>query len=217
MGQGGYGHCEYVKKKERITIIGQNGVKNIKMYDKRFSPITVVTLLFFIMLLSFVALPGCQEQQMDSDAGFLVIQGDAVEGKTRLSMDDLKSMEDGLVEADYFSVNSYGTEEYYSFKGIWVWHIIEEKVNLKDHASKVSFIAEDGYRVEYTLEDVKRDDYIDQHNPETKYKMILAWEEDGREFLSDEGNPIQLVVGQKEPGDVNKPYWVRNVKTIKVD
>ena len=50
-----------------------------------------------------------------------------------------------------------------------------------------------------------------------KYEMILAWEEDGVEYNPEIGNPFRLVVGQKEPGDVNKPYWVLNVKIIRID
>jgi DMSO/TMAO reductase YedYZ molybdopterin-dependent catalytic subunit len=88
---------------------------------------------------------------------------------------------------------------------------------LKDNASQVSFIAEDGYTVGYTLAEVQREDYIDEENPGAKLKLILAWEEGGEEFDPEQGNPFQLVVGQREPGDVNKPYWVRNVKTIRID
>ena len=154
---------------------------------------------------------------MDSDAGFLVIQGDAVEGKTRLSMDDLKSMEDGLVEADYFSLNSYGTGQYFHFHGIGIGYLLQEKVGLKDFASKVVFTADDGYTVEYALADVLREDYINEQNPGVKYKMILAWEENGREYDLKKGNPFRLVVGQRKPGDVNKPYWVNYVRTIRID
>ena len=32
-----------------------------------------------------------------------------------------------------------------------------------------------------------------------------------------DGQPLQLVMGQRQPGDVNKPYWVRYVKTIRID
>ena len=150
-------------------------------------------------------------------ADTLLIEGSAVKGKTSFTLEDLKSMEEGLVEADYFSKNSYGTEEYVHLKGIWVWYILEEKVGLKDHASKVNFIAEDGYEVEFTIEEVKREDYIDEHNPEAKYKMILAWEVDGKENTAKNTSPFQLAIGQREPGDENRPYWVRYVKSIVVD
>ncbi len=191
-----------------------------KKYRQNFSRPAKTLVLLLLALLSVMFLAGCRGGQADSTGagdGFLVIRGDAVNGETRLSMDEIKSMEDGLVEDNYFSVNTYGTKEYTHFKGVWLWHLLKEKASLKDHASKVSIIAEDGYKVEYTLEEIKRDDYIDEQNPGAKYKMILAWEEDGRECDTAEGNPLKLVVGQKEPGDVNKPFWARNVKTIRID
>jgi DMSO/TMAO reductase YedYZ molybdopterin-dependent catalytic subunit len=86
-----------------------------------------------------------------------------------------------------------------------------------DVCSSDLFIAEDGYKVEYTLEEVARSDYLDEQDPEKKLKLILAWEQDGKAFDPQAGNPLQLVVGQREPGDVNKPFWVRNVETIVID
>jgi len=174
----------------------------------------VVALLLFLLVGGL----GCGGTSAEEAVpGVFFIEGDAVEGKVSVTLEELKSMSDGLVEADYFCINSYGTKKYYHFKGVWVWHVLKEKATLKDSVTRVSFIAEDGYKVEYTLEEVKREDYIDEQNPETKYKMILAWEENGREYDLDNGNPFQLVVGQREPGDVNKPYWVRNIKTIRID
>ena len=172
-----------------------------------------ITLLLVLIL---GTMSGCGPAE-EAPTGTILIEGKAVEGKASFTPEDLKSMKDGLVEADYFSINSYGSKGYSHFKGIWVWHILSEKVSLKEHASKVSFIAEDGYQVEYTLEEVKREDYIDQQNPETKYRMILAWEENGIEYDPAMGNPFQLVVGQRETGEQNRPYWVRNVKIIRVD
>jgi DMSO/TMAO reductase YedYZ molybdopterin-dependent catalytic subunit len=177
-----------------------------------------VKMTVFLLILLFISTLGCGCGGVEEvPAGTVIIEGDAVEAKVSLTLEELKAMDEGLVEDDYFSINSYGTREHFHFKGVWVWHLISETVSLKDRAAKVSFIAEDGYTVEYTLEDVQREDYIDEENPGTKLKLILAWEEDGEEFDPKQGNPYQVVVGQREPGDVNKPYWVRHVKTIRID
>ncbi len=168
------------------------------------------------ILLICAVITGCTLQK-ETPVGTVVVDGDVVESKAAFTLEELKSMEEGLREADYFSLNSYGTRKYFHFKGISLGYLLKKKINLKDSASKVTFIAEDGYTVEYTLEDVLKKDYIDEQNPETKYEMILAWEEDGMEYNPEIGNPFRLVVGQKEPGDVNKPYWVLNVKTIRIN
>ena len=171
-----------------------------------------------LLLVLFICAAGCGCAQSEKvPRGTVVIKGDAVQSRASFTLDELKSMEDGLVEATYFALNSYGSKEYVHFKGVWVWHLLNEKVSLQDHASRVTFIAEDGYEVEFPLEDIKREDYIDEQNPQTKYKMILAWEENGREYNPEKGNPFQLVVGQREPGEANRPYWVRNVMIIRID
>jgi len=168
------------------------------------------------IMLTCIIVIGCTSQK-EVPVGTVVIKGGAVGNKALFTLEELKSMEKGLREANYFSLNSHGTQKYFHFKGISLSYLLKEKVNLKDSASKVVFTAEDGYMVEYTLEDVLKKDYIDEQNPETKYEMILAWEEDGVEYNLEIGNPFRLVVGQKEPGDINKPYWVFNVKTICID
>ena len=184
-----------------------------KIYLRKGKTVTFTILFLLIVCISGL---GCSSSEK-APAGALLIEGNAVKDKAAFTLDELKSMEDGLVEADYFSVNSYGTKGYTHFKGIWVWHLLSKQVSLKEDASHVTFIAEDGYQVEYTLEDVMKEDYIDAQAPETRYKMILAWEENGYELDPKAGMPLQLVIGQREPGDVNKPYWVKNVITIRVD
>ncbi|HHY37166.1 MAG TPA: molybdopterin-dependent oxidoreductase [Firmicutes bacterium] len=174
-----------------------------------------IALLLFLLFLAAAA-AGCRTAE-EVPPGTLVIEGEGVKDRALLTLDDLKAMAGGLVEADYFAINTYGTREYFRFKGVWVWHIIEETVDLKDTAGTVTFIGEDGYTVQYSLEEVQREDYLDEERPGAKLKMILAWERDGEELAPEEGNPFQLVVGQREPGDVNKPYWVRNVRTIRID
>ncbi|NMB41369.1 MAG: molybdopterin-dependent oxidoreductase [Firmicutes bacterium] len=172
----------------------------------------------FLLLLLFVFIAGCAcGPRKEILPGTFIIEGDALESKVYFTLEEIQSMEEGLIEADYFSLNSYGTKEYFHFKGIWLGYLLQEKVSLKDHASEVTFIAEDDYTVKLTLADILKEDYIDEQNPEIKHKVILAWEEDGREYDPQKGNPFQLVIGQREPGDVNKPYWVRNIRTIRID
>lgn len=184
-----------------------------KKYLRKGKTVTFTVLILIIICILGL---GCASSEK-APADKILIEGEAVKEQTAFTLDELKAMEEGFVEAEYFFVNSYGTKGYTHFKGIWVWYLLSKQVNLKEDASSVTFIAEDGYQVEYTLEDVMKEDYIDEQTPETRYKMILAWEENGYELDPQTGMPLQLVVGQREPGDVNKPYWVKNVITIRVD
>jgi hypothetical protein len=179
--------------------------------------IKVVLLLCFMLILVSATACGIETSGADKKGPFLTLEGRALDNQVIISLNQLKKMKAGIVEDDYFSLNSYGTKEYFSFKGVWIWHLINNEIGLKKNPEKVTFIAEDGYFVEYTVDEIRREDYMDEQNPDKKYKMILAWEENEKEYDPATGSPFRLVVGQKESGDVNKPNWVQNVQIIQID
>lgn len=140
-----------------------------------------------------------------------------VGNKAAFTLDELKAMTDLIFEGNYYSLNSFGTTKHNIFKGVNLWNLLEQKAQILPEAATVSIIATDGYKMEFTVDEVKKQDYIDETNPEAKFPMIIAWEQDGEEYSTDEGPPFKLIVGQKEPGDVNKPQWVSNIAKIIVD
>jgi len=152
----------------------------------------------------------------ETDDITLKIEGN-VGKELKFTLEELKAMNDIVFEADFFSLNSFGTKKYFHFKGVNLWSLLEQKCEISDDATSVSIIAEDGYEMVFTVEQVKKQDYIDEQNPEILYPMIIAWEEDKVEYDVSEGAPFKLVVGQNEAGDVNKPQWVSNIDKIVVE
>lgn len=146
----------------------------------------------------------------------ITIEGTGIGKSLILSLDDLKGMKDYYFEDDFFSLNSYGTKEYFHFKGIKIKALLE-KAELKENAEIIKFIASDGYEQEFTIGQALKEDYIDEENPDKKYPVIIAWHENGEDYDIEKGAPFRLVIGQKEPGDVNKPQWVQNVAKIVID
>jgi DMSO/TMAO reductase YedYZ molybdopterin-dependent catalytic subunit len=155
------------------------------------------------------------EEQGENIENTLKIKG-LVEKELCLTLEELKAMDDIIFEADFYSLNNFGTTGYTRFKGVKLWDLLKNEGIIKAEASKISIIAQDGYSMEFTPEQVQME-YMDETNPDNKYPMIIAWEENGREYSLDEGNPYKLVVGQKEPGDINKPQWVSNIDLILVE
>lgn len=151
----------------------------------------------------------------EAEQNVLKIKG-LLENELMLSLNDLKAMNDIIFDADFYSLNSYGTTGYTHFKGVKLWKLLESKALINPTAVKITIIAQDGYSTEFTIEQIKME-YMDETNPDNKYPMIIAWEENGEEYSADEGAPYKLVVGQKEPGDVNKPQWVSNIDIIIVE
>lgn len=146
----------------------------------------------------------------------LKIKG-SVEKPLTLSLEELKAMEDLTYSETFYSLNSFGTTEYTDFKGIKLWPLLEEKAHILEDANTVKIIAIDGYHVSFTINEVKRMDYIDETNQNLQLPVIIAWEENGEVYDSEDGPPYKLVIGQKEPGDVNKPQWVRDIDAIIVE
>ncbi len=157
-----------------------------------------------------------EEHAQSEYQSVLEIQG-LVENETDFTLTELKDMSDLIYEADFYSLNNFGTTGYTHFKGINLWMLLESKAKIMPNASQITIIAHDGYKITFSVEMVKKQDYIDETNPDTKYPMIIAWEEKGVEYDPEEGAPYKLVVGQKEAGDINKPNWVSNIDKIIVE
>jgi hypothetical protein len=170
-----------------------------------------------VLLIFGLIITGCQGLFPAYDAYTVEISGSGVAAPVQVSLKQMKEMEAGLVEANYFSLNSYGTKEYTDFRGVWLWHLLQESATLSENAKTRH--TDSGGRVPGELYPGRGEAgrYIDEQDPAAAYKMIIAWEQEGEAFDPEKGNPFQLVVGQREPGDVNKPYWVRNISTIEVE
>jgi DMSO/TMAO reductase YedYZ molybdopterin-dependent catalytic subunit len=134
-----------------------------------------------------------------------------------ITLDELKSMDAIVVEEDFYSKNSSGTTGHTKFKGVNLWLLLEEWAGIDAKASKVTVLANDGYKMTFTIEQVMKQDYLDETAPDKKLPMIIAWEENGIEYNPEDGPPYQLVVGQIVPGDFNKFQWVTMVVSIVVE
>lgn len=159
--------------------------------------------------------PELKEEAEIEGVNILKIEG-KVDNPLSLKLDDLKAMGDLIFEGNFYSLNNFGTTQHTKFKGVNLWGLLQ-KAQITSDAAKVRIVATDGYEMEFTVDEVKRQDYIDETDPNVKLPMIIAWEENGVEYDSEEGPPYKLIIGQKEPGDVNKPQWVSNIDRIIVE
>lgn len=170
----------------------------------------------------FVDSNAVEKQESDIEEELIVaenslkIQG-LVETDLSLSLEELKAMEDIIFEGDFYWLNSFGTTGHTHFKGVNLWKLLETRASIKSEATFVSVTAQDGYKMQFTIDQVKKQDYIDETNPDASFPIIVAWEENKEEYSTDKGAPFKLVVGQKEAGDTNKPQWVSDIDKIIVE
>lgn len=141
----------------------------------------------------------------------LTVEGSGVDKTCYFTLDQFKNETEGRVAQKYYAINNFGTKEHYDFEGISLPYILDHLVGMKSDIESVTIEASDGYKRIYNLSDTRKD-YIDETNPDAKFPMILAWNENGDDLTGE--NPLKFVIGQTEAGDVNKSNWVRNVAKI---
>ena len=157
-----------------------------------------------------------EEKPADERKNILKVEG-KVNTELSLSLADLQGFTDIGFSGTFYSLNSFGTTDHTDFKGINLWLLLKNKAGISDTATSVKIIAVDGYEIQFSISQVKRSDYIDETNQDVKLPIIIAWQENGVNYSSNDGPPYKLVIGQKEPGDVNKPQWVSNIEKIIVE
>lgn len=134
-----------------------------------------------------------------------------------ISLIELKGKSDLQFSGRFYWLNSFGSTGHTEFKGVKLWSLLENMGIADTSSSSVKVIATDGYSIDFNASQIKRMDYIDETNQDIKLPVIIAWEENGEQYDPSEGAPFKLVIGQKEPGDVNKPQWVSNIEKIIVE
>lgn len=144
-----------------------------------------------------------------------LIKADGV--TTYMSLSDMKGRSELHFSGSYYWLNSFGSTGHTDFKGIKLWSLLEDMGIVDASSSRVKIVAADGYSMDFSISQIKRMDYIDETNQDVKLPIIIAWEENGGAYDPADGAPFKLVVGQKEPGDVNKPQWVSNIEKIIVE
>lgn len=152
----------------------------------------------------------------EQNANTLKITGKVTYEMT-ITLDELKSLDDIIVEEDYYSVNTFGTKGHTRFKGANLWYLLDQYAGIKEDASSITVLATDGYKVKFTIEQIMKQDYIDETDPNKKLPVIVAWEENGVAYDPEDGAPYKLAVGQIAPGDLNKPQWVSMIDSIIIE
>lgn len=174
--------------------------------------------LFILVLFALLAVAGriifpSPLKIVQADNWVVMIDGHGVDQPCYYTLDELQKMTAGRVEKTYFTINNVGTERHTDIVGISMDYLLKQS-GVTPTAKSITISSQDGYYRSYNLADVRRD-YLDQTDPSARLPMALAWQEDGRDLIG--AYPLKLVIGQTGEGDVNRPHWVRAVKTVTVN
>ncbi len=163
---------------------------------------------------------GAASANRQADPAKIRITGAGVKTSQEYSLNELKQMKNLTVTAKYFSRGAekpgWAKASHNDFTGVLLYELLADKVGLKDSASQVRVIAEDGYVQVFSPKDLKAD-YLDETDSSKKLRMIIAWSQDGQEYEASQGAPFRLVMGQQFAGEYNRLKWVSLISRIVVE
>ena len=147
----------------------------------------------------------------------LTIKGDGVAKEITYSRADLEALK-GVAEQHYYSLsNNYPTEKVEYAYGIPLLYLLSQ-AGLKDEARLITVTAADGYKREFTVQELL---YAPRYYfPATGEKrpvpamVCLKSGADGAGSLV--AGDMRLIMGQRARGEQNNPWFVKYLATIEV-
>lgn len=152
--------------------------------------------------------------------------GDGLTEEKKLTVGELEKMSEGYFTGTY-TMRTLVEPHDEIYTGIDLYWLLNNKLGLKPTAKAVRVICADGVSMEFSLDEVKKADYVNETDG-GRLKFILAFAKKdvplvpdaaSPGFKKDTGNvggPLRLVVGQVKEGERNSPKWLQNVTTVKV-
>lgn len=157
--------------------------------------------------------------------------GTKLSGKRAFTVADLESKQNLVKESIYKIKHSSGTADILHYRGVSLYDFLNSPaVGLKENAKKVIVTSRNGSKQEFSLDEVKKSDYIGDFARQD-LSMILAYcgADDTREYnlplvrgdetedgAGNDGGPIKLMVGLKDENDINYDKCLEDVESIQV-
>lgn len=161
----------------------------------------------------------------------LIITGSGAKKEMSFTLEQLRTMTDGKIIQDYSTVNRVGTKKLQAGEGITLSQFLK-LAGVVDNYTKITFYASDGFKKEFTKEQIntKRYYYPEVLNGKEAgvkpAETIIAFKSlaittgtiDHNSLKNNEGTPpLQLMIGQENLKDVNNSLFVSNIQKIVVD
>ncbi|MEG1930341.1 MAG: S-layer homology domain-containing protein [Anaerovorax sp.] len=153
------------------------------------------------------------------------VKGDGVSKEMTYTVGDLEKMTDGLVEGNY-TMRTLVEPHTDQYEGVSLPYLLQ-KAGVKKEASSVQIVCGDGASMNFTMEEILKEDYINEADT-GKLKVILAFGKNKTPLVPDkasagyvasvgnDGGPLRLMVGQTAKGERNSPKCLQNVSSIVV-
>ncbi len=159
----------------------------------------------------------------------LHISGSGVRNGHTVTVGELEFMQNYILTGEYCLAKSETNKESALFRGLDIYEYLLREVGFTAGADQITFRATDGFERTFDLEEISKNDYINEETGADNLRVMLAFgksevplvpEKSSGGYVADVGNhggPLYLIVGQSEAGDLNSGKLVKNVSEIIVD
>ncbi len=159
----------------------------------------------------------------------LNISGSGVRKNTIFTIEEIEQQLDFIRKGNYYLKKDEGKDEIAEFIGVDLDALLNSrKVGLKVNADRVIIKSINGGNIEFSLDEVKKSDYLNSKDKSKGLKILLAYGKNGFPLVpnskdigynvnaKNSGGPLFLVVGQKDAEDKNYMRCLSQIKEIEV-
>ena len=165
-------------------------------------------------------------------------EGTYIEDAKKFKVEEIESKQTLAVTGDY-NIKTESEQNQLRYRGISLYDFLKSNtVGLRINADKVIITSSDGDKVELSLADIMKSNYINGQNAEiNNLKPIIAYgsasidnndKEDGLPLVKNEsaegyaleydnqGGPLKFVIGQRDSNDINSERVLSDIAEIEV-
>ena len=158
----------------------------------------------------------------------LKISGEGVSKQTEWPVRFLEGLQNYIEEKTYTIAKTETVKYDDIYKGLDLYSFLKNEAGLKLNADMVTFIAEDGYSIDMSIEDLAKNDYYNSITGKNDLGVLLAYGKNNKPLVSNKnskgyisdsknsGGPLKLVVGQRTKDDINSKSNLSNLVEIKI-
>ncbi|MCL1906270.1 MAG: hypothetical protein FWG06_04630, partial [Clostridiales bacterium] len=147
----------------------------------------------------------------------LTIKGDGVERELTYSRAELEAITPVRERHTYSLANNFPTEKTEYAAGISLSYLLEQ-AGLKDTARLLTFTASDGYKREFTVEELLYAPryYFPKEGEKQPVPALICLQSSANGFEGLNDTEFKLIMGQRAKGEQTNPWFVKNLSLIEV-
>ena len=147
----------------------------------------------------------------------LTIRGDGLAKEITYSRAQIEALTGVIEQHIYSSANNFPTEKTEYAAGVPLLYLLQQ-AGLKDSAQTITFTASDGYKRDFTLQELLHTPryYFPAAGEKKPVPAMVCLQSSEKGFSALEKLDFKLIMGQRARGEQNNPWFVKYLSVIEV-